>query len=603
MSRPFLFKKLLKELEIGPSYIFLPLGLSLAAAIFEGFSTGLLIPLLQGLVDSDFSFLESSIVGDFLESLWPEFFQQSSLRIFALLLGLVFVSTFIRLLLAYFSDIAFSWRMHVLAHRLRARVFEKLLTYGKQFFDQNKQGEIHNTVINFSIQIVHKLQTVHSQLKWVLMLFAYATLMVLISWELTLVVLVMLPLYHLSVSKLISGIGVASDDYARADGEMSQKLFGALSSISIVKVFGKQDKELSSFYQASQRTATAGHDIDRRSLLIYPVQELVTLVLALVLVCCIAYMVIESKAANVSGLLVYIYLLKRSASAFAAVGDFRGLLASIQGLLAKVYWLLDENDKFIVEDGSKEFSGLESAIEFSSLSFFYVPEKPVLRDISFRFEKGKMTALVGPSGSGKSTIANLLLRLYECPANSILLDGQCIRDFQIKSLRRQMAHVSQDTQLFNRSLRDNLTYGMDLEVSADRLAEVIRAARLGEVVDSLPKGLDTVVGDRGVQLSGGEKQRVSIARALLREPQILILDEATSALDATTERLVQEAIDELIVGKTVLVIAHRFSTIRNADCIVSIKDGQVQELGGFEELMKRGGSFSNLWRDQAMTLS
>ncbi|HLD09435.1 MAG TPA: ATP-binding cassette domain-containing protein, partial [Methylophilaceae bacterium] len=256
-----------------------------------------------------------------------------------------------------------------------------------------------------------------------------------------------------------------------------------------------------------------------------------------------------------------------------------------------------DEGKFFVPDGSKEFRGLKRAIEFKNVTFTYPSGREVLHAVSFRVRAGSMTALVGPTGAGKSTIINLLMRLYDSAPDSILIDAVDIREFSLASLRAHVALVSQDTQLFNDTLARNITYGLE-QVPEEKLTAAVRAARLEEFVARLPKGLGTEIGDRGVQLSGGEKQRVSIARALLKDADILILDEATSALDSKTERLVQEAIDEAVAGRTSIVIAHRLSTIQHADHIVVLDEGRVVEQGSLNELLKRRGVFHGLWEAQ-----
>jgi ABC-type multidrug transport system fused ATPase/permease subunit len=229
--------------------------------------------------------------------------------------------------------------------------------------------------------------------------------------------------------------------------------------------------------------------------------------------------------------------------------------------------------------------------------FGYKEGRDVLRGLSFTVEKGTVTALVGPTGAGKTTIISLLLRYYDCPPETVFLDDTDIRDFTSASLRSHMAFVSQETLLFHDTLRANITYGLG-SVPEDRLEDVVTRARLRDFVRSLPQGLDTLIGDRGVKLSGGEKQRVSIARALLKGADILILDEATSSLDSKTEKLIQEAIEEAIRGKTAIVIAHRLSTIRNADKIVVIEDGRCVEEGRLEELLAKKGRFAEYWEEQ-----
>ncbi|MDP7069552.1 MAG: ATP-binding cassette domain-containing protein, partial [Candidatus Peribacteraceae bacterium] len=250
-----------------------------------------------------------------------------------------------------------------------------------------------------------------------------------------------------------------------------------------------------------------------------------------------------------------------------------------------------------VEGGDKEFSGLSDELRFKNLTFSYSDDRTILSDVSFVMPKGKMTAIVGPTGAGKSTLISLLMRYYECPEASIFLDKEDIREFTLDSYLKRTALVSQETLLLHESLRNNIAYGLN-DVSEDDLQNAIKSARLDDFIASLPKGLDTLIGDRGVKLSGGEKQRVSIARALLKGADILILDEATSSLDSKTEHLIQEAIDEAVQGRTSIVIAHRLSTIKHADKIVVIEEGQCKEEGTLDDLLAKKGVFFGLWEQQ-----
>ena len=213
-------------------------------------------------------------------------------------------------------------------------------------------------------------------------------------------------------------------------------------------------------------------------------------------------------------------------------------------------------------------------------------------------EKGKTVAIVGPTGAGKTTIINLLMRFYDCPSSAIFIDGEDIRSFTLQSLRAHIALVSQEVFLFNDTIKNNMIYGLDREVGNDELIEVAKKARLYDFIARMPQGFDTEVGDRGIKLSGGEKQRLSLARALLKGSEILILDEATSSLDSKTEQLIQQAINEAIKNRTSIVIAHRLSTIKNADKIIVLDNGSVTETGTLDELLERKGQFYELWEAQ-----
>ncbi|TPW29041.1 ABC transporter ATP-binding protein [Pararhizobium mangrovi] len=262
--------------------------------------------------------------------------------------------------------------------------------------------------------------------------------------------------------------------------------------------------------------------------------------------------------------------------------------------------LMDSEPTIVDRPGAHDIDAAQGAIAFERVAFGYAPGRPVLKEVSLTVKPGETIAFVGESGAGKSTLLSLLPRFYEVTDGRVTLDGQDVRDLTMASLRRQIAVVQQDVFLFAGTLRENIGYGR-LGACDAEILEAARRARLSTMIDGLPEGLDTVVGERGLKLSGGQKQRVAIARIFLKDPAVLILDEATSALDTQTEQMIQQSLDELSRGRTVLVIAHRLATIRNADRIIVMHEGRIIEEGGHHELIARNGAYSRLRNTQALT--
>lgn len=257
---------------------------------------------------------------------------------------------------------------------------------------------------------------------------------------------------------------------------------------------------------------------------------------------------------------------------------------------------MDEEEENLHE-GNKICPKVKGNIFFENVSFHYKSSKEVLKNISFNIKSGEKLALVGPSGGGKTTICHLIPRFYDATEGKILIDGVNINEFTLDSLRKQIGIVQQDVFLFGGTIKDNILYG-NLLASEEELIDAAKKANIYDYIKSLPNGFDTEIGERGVKLSGGQKQRLSIARIFLKNPSILILDEATSALDNTTELLIQKALDELCKGRTTIIVAHRLSTIRNANEIMVISDGKIKEKGTHEELLKEGGVYKTLYELQ-----
>jgi ATP-binding cassette subfamily B protein len=266
--------------------------------------------------------------------------------------------------------------------------------------------------------------------------------------------------------------------------------------------------------------------------------------------------------------------------------------------MREMYALVDEGAEVLDTPGAKPLVHGPGEVTFQNVSFSYSPDRPILRDVSFSIPPGKTVAVVGPSGAGKSTIARLLFRFYDVTGGSVSIDGQDLREVTQDSLRRAIGVVPQDTVLFNDTIGYNIAYGRD-DATREDVIEAARAARIHTFVDGLPERYDTVVGERGLKLSGGEKQRVAIARTILKNPGVLILDEATSVLDTATEQDIQAELKRLGQGRTVLMIAHRLSTVVDADEIIVLQDGHIAERGTHEGLLAQAGHYAALWQRQA----
>jgi subfamily B ATP-binding cassette protein MsbA len=294
---------------------------------------------------------------------------------------------------------------------------------------------------------------------------------------------------------------------------------------------------------------------------------------------------------SVAVLLTFFFALFRLLPLVQVLNGHRSQWAISRNALDVVAQLLDKRDKPYIVDGHRPLQAFRESIVFEDVGFAYEPGQPVLHDISLTIRQGQTTALVGGSGAGKSTLADLLARLQDPTEGRILLDGVDLREFTLESLRRHLVIVSQSTFLFHDTVRANIAYGLD-DVPMDRIRWAAEKANALEFIDAMPDGFETVLGDRGERLSGGQRQRISIARALLRDPEILVLDEATSALDSVSERLVQESLEYLMEGRTVLVIAHRLSTVESADHLVVLEGGRIVEEGSYDDLLARKG---HLW--------
>jgi len=588
---------LLKGINIHPLYLLVPITLSLASAAFEGAGMGLLIPILNGFFEQSFSFVTETPYLREVIALLPDSIISDDRQLFGILL-LGFVSIYIlKSLFRYLAVISIGFFSERSLHHLRKVVFSKYVSFGKLFFDTTNVGHHSTLLLEFTRQALNPLLSVDRYINSVFSLIVYFIIMMMISWKLTLIALPLFFLLHVAVRFMIFRIRDHSRSIAVRGSELGKKSVEILSTIPLVKSYRTERFEQARYTHISDKKAELDFRVRCLQNLILPMQEVITISFAAAIFVGALYIFGREELASASALVVYFYIVMNASSKFGTISGFRGNLASSSGALEEVIDIFDEKGKFFVTGGDTEFTSLSDSIECKDLTFSYGSDRTVLDNVSFTVRKGKMTAIVGPTGSGKSTIINLFMRYYDCPSNSIFVDGTDIRDLTLDSYLHRTALVSQETLLLHDSLQNNITYGLK-DVSQKDLLEAIDRSRLSDFVAKLPEGLDTLIGDRGVKLSGGEKQRVSIARALLKGAEILILDEATSSLDSRTERLIQEAIDDAVKDRTAIVIAHRLSTIQHADSIVVLEEGKVSEQGKLDDLLERKGAFYALWEEQ-----
>ena len=287
------------------------------------------------------------------------------------------------------------------------------------------------------------------------------------------------------------------------------------------------------------------------------------------------------------------------------VVDFNNALQWAVSAMDRIFQTLDTRPEIADRRDAKALPTIRGEVEFADVTFAYVPDRPVVERLSLRIAPGEVVALVGHSGSGKTTLMNLLMRFWDPTSGAVRIDGQDLRDVRLESVRRQVAMVAQENVLFSVSIMENIKYGARNVTDAQAVAAA-RAADLHDFVTGLPEGYETMIGEDGVKLSGGQKQRLALARALVTDPKILILDDVTSALDGETEARVQDALDHVMRGRTTFVIAHRLSSVVNADRIVVIEEGRIRDIGTHADLVERGGIYQDLYREQfrsALTLS
>ncbi len=597
-----ILRNLFRETRTSIFAFLIPAVFSLLTAFFEGLSLGLLIPLVKGVIEENFAFfLQLPYVGQIGAELIA-FTGRPFATSFVFLLLVIFASALIKNSLQYVVVLALSRQVMDFSHRLRSRLFSRFLGFGKFFFDKTSVGNLVDLLLGYVGNMAEILRNIGQFMVQLLCLIIYVTIMLLISWQVTLVSLLAFPLVHGILNWIIKKIRRSSVITAQVQKALSRKITNTIMGIPLVKLSNLENAETEEFESLSSRMAKIRHQMTKKTEGIPVVQEVITIVIFLFLVGFMAWYKVQSGAGDLAAYLVFFLLLRRALSSVNGIGRFISLLAQLHGPLQQINYVFENQDKHVVPEGSSVFKKLETGIRFKNLQFSY-GERPVFNGLNFFIKKGQMTALVGHTGSGKSTIAHLLVRFYDCPPDSIFLDQSDIRSFTSASIRDQIYLVSQESLLFNGTLRMNLCYGVKSEVKENVMQDVLKKACLDDLVFKLPKGLESEVGERGIQLSSGERQRVAIARCMLKNPEVIIFDESTSALDSKTEDMVQRAIDTASSGKTTLIIAHRLSTIRKADHIIVLENGSVAEQGSMAELLDANGKFSTFWHMQRLDKS
>ena len=580
---------ILREVKHFPKLLLLAILSPLIAALFEACGIGLLYGFLQGLVDSANPLFKTGIQWFDQSVLGVEY---STINRLCRLSLLILISTWLKAFFNWSTLVSMDLARAKLINQLHQKVFEQIQSLSLGFFDKSRTGDLVNTLTTEITQLKIAVQMYSSLLTRSITAFAYAVILFSISWQLTVIAVLLFALVSCALLMLNGRIREKSVEASQANGDFAMVAVELVNGIRTIQSFSTQDFERRKFHRVSKRIERVSSELAYRFWLPKPLSEGLgsTVLIAIVIVGLTVF--VDQGLLEVASLLTFLFALLRFLPAVQEINGGIAYLSSLQGSVENVGSFLEKADKSYMSDGELPFLGLSNQIEFQAVSFAYDSDNPVLDEISLTIEKGETVALVGPSGSGKTTLVDLIARFYPVGSGQILLDGIPIESFRLASLRPKMAIVSQDTFIFNASVHENIAYGSE-GVSDDEVVEAARLANALDFIREMPEGFGTRLGDRGTRLSGGQRQRIAIARALLRNPEILILDEATSALDSVTEQLIQESLENLAKGRTVIAIAHRLSTIRKADKVFFVEQGQIIESGTYDDLLEKRGS---LWK-------
>ncbi len=516
-----------------------------------------------------------------------------SLKILCLSILTVF---FIKNIFLYIKNILLRIVELKLVKEIRDRLYIHIQTLSLGYFNRQHSGTITSIVMNDVEQLQTAFAVVFQRLfVEPINILTFVALLFIISWKLALIAIIIIPLAGIAIFSIGRSIRRKSRRTQAKIAEIMQILTETVTSIRIVKAFVNEKEEVKNFTRESKHYFKLLLKRARLDLIAGPTTETFGVIIGVVLLWYGGMEVLAQKGVSAEDFIRFILIL------FSILGPIKqlsnvNLKIQIGAASAeRIFGLLDTPPEIVEDPDPIELDVFNNAIEFDQIYFEYSDaDERVLDEVSFTIKKGEIVALVGPSGSGKSTIADLIPRFFDVSKGALRIDGKNVRKISFSSLRGSMGIVTQEVILFNDTIRKNIAYGQS-DVTEEAIQKAAKAANALEFIEQSPDGFDTLIGERGVNLSGGQKQRLAIARALLKNPPILILDEATSALDTESEKMVQKAIEVLMKDRTVLVIAHRLSTVQNADKIVVLDKGKILEVGSHNELYEKGGLYRRLY--------
>jgi subfamily B ATP-binding cassette protein MsbA len=557
--------------------------LGLLAALSEGLSISLFVPLIQNQMGSGPDELMGKLGG---------LYQGVPLETRFLWMGLsILLCVVLKNALSYSYSLLMQKVSASIGHRLRRGVLHQLLSVGQSYLDTHDSGKLLSTLGTDTWQVSSAFTVLAGMAINVCMTLTLTVLLFLISWKLTLLTGCLLLLISQIVQVLTRSVKQLSRQAVSANARLSQRMLETFHGSRLIRAFGRESYEEDRFDAASRDVSKIFWRMEKVSGLVNPLSEILAAALLLGILVVTTMRAPGQMAATVT----FLILLYRLHPRIRQLESDRVALSAFSASVEEVTRLLDETDKPYLRGGAQVPTSIDREISLENVSLRYdAMENSALENVSCSIKIGQTTALVGPSGAGKSSLINLICRFYDPSSGRVLVDGVPLTELDLTWWRNQIALVSQDITMFNASVADNIRYGK-LDAAKEEIMEAARKAHALEFIEDLPEGFKTPLGDWGMRLSGGQRQRLALARAFIRDPEILILDEATNSLDLVSESVIQDALEEFGHDRTVLIIAHRISTIEHADKVIVLDEGKIAETGSVNELLVNGGLFSRFY--------
>ena len=584
---------------------------SVLHALFNTFTYTMIIPIIGTLFSEGYVFqptyelpavaLNTECLNGIISYLYTQLFGEEFLttRLLALLSAVLILCNVLSNAFRYLGSMTVETMRTRTLQRMRNDMFERTMSMNVGYFSDQRKGDIMSKITSDVMVVQFCItNTLQVMFREPFLILGYVVMMVNISWQLTVFSILYLPVVALIIGSIVKRLRHPAQQGQERMGEMVSVMEESLSGVKAIKSYNAFGYISSKFRKINQVMSDILLSMARKQQAASPMSEFLGIT-AISVVLVFGGSLVTKGVMTAAGFVAYIAAFSQLTR---PLRSFIDQFANInQGIAAgeRIFSIIDAESAVQDKTDAVALEEFKDKIEFKNISFSYDSSREVLHDVSFTVRKGETVALVGPSGGGKSTLSELIPRFYDPAVGEISIDGKPLADYTQESLREKMGIVSQDTILFNDSIRANIAMGRE-DATEEQIVAAAKIANAHDFIMQTEAGYDTNVGDRGMKLSGGQRQRLSIARAVLRNPEILILDEATSALDTESEKLVQEALTSLLEGRTSVVIAHRLSTIHNADRIIVIDSGRIAEQGTHAELMAKNGIYAKLIEMQSL---